>query len=208
VTLPTARDVTARSRGRTWVEGLVVAAIGLASLRGATAQELAAGMKAVGLGAAISISVSTEEGLDGVNGFQLLPHFGYVVTDLHGSDWLRGNLEVLLEPALIQLKSEKDSPTVGGLSGIARWIFMGGDRVRPYLEAGAGILVGDMDLVQTDCSVNFLLQGGPGLLFYLSETTSLTVGYRFQHISNAGACDANVGINSSAVYLGVTHFFR
>jgi lipid A 3-O-deacylase len=190
------------------VVGLAVAAIGVASLRGATAQELAAGMKAVGLGAAISISVSTEEGLDSVNGFQLLPHFGYVVTDPHGSDWLRGNLEMLLEPALIQLKSDKDSPTVGGFSTIARWIFMGGDRVRPYLEAGAGILVGDMDLVQTDCSVNFLLQGGPGALFYVSETTSLTVGYRFQHISNAGACDTNVGINSSAVYLGVTHFFR
>ena len=42
MTRPTARDGTARSRGRTWVEGLVVAAIGLASLRGATAQELAA----------------------------------------------------------------------------------------------------------------------------------------------------------------------
>jgi Lipid A 3-O-deacylase (PagL) len=36
----------------------------------------------------------------------------------------------------------------------------------------------------------------------------LTVGYRFQHISNGGACQFNVGINSSALYVGVSRLFR
>jgi hypothetical protein len=115
---------------------------------------------------------------------------------------------VLLEPALIHLDSDTGSPTVAGFSAIARWVFMGGSRLRPYVETGAGVLFGKMDLQQTDCSVNFLLQAGPGVLVSLTDTTSLTVGYRFQHISNAGACQPNIGINSSAVYLGVSHFFR
>ena len=71
-----------------------------------------------------------------------------------------------------------------------------------------GVLLGETDLSQTDCRENFLLQGGPGLLVVLSDTTALTVGYRLQHISNAGVCQFNVGINSSALYLGVSYLFR
>jgi len=56
--------------------------------------------------------------------------------------------------------------------------------------------------------VNFLLQAGPGLLVFLSDTTTLTVAYRLQHISNGGVCSFNVGINSSTLYLGVSYLFR
>jgi hypothetical protein len=36
----------------------------------------------------------------------------------------------------------------------------------------------------------------------------VAVGYRFQHISNAGSCAINPGINSSALYLSVNYLFR
>jgi hypothetical protein len=71
-----------------------------------------------------------------------------------------------------------------------------------------GMLLGETNLPQTHCDVNFLLQGGPGLLVVLSDTTTLALGYRFQHISNARACTINPGINSSALYLGVNYLFR
>jgi hypothetical protein len=174
----------------------------------ASAQDpIARGMKEVGLGGAISISHGTEDDFNTVTGFQLLPHVGYVATDAMGSGWVRGNLELLLEPSLLHLDTEVGSSTVVGLSMLGRWI-LGGSRVRPYLDVGVGMLVGETNLPQTDCDVNFLLQGGPGLLFVVSNTTTLAVGYRFQHISNAGTCAINPGINSSALYLSVNYLFR
>lgn len=169
---------------------------------------IAAGLKDVGLGGALSISHGTRDGFDTVTGLQLMPHVGYVVTDAAGPGWLRGNLQALLEPTLMHLDSEVGASTVVGLSTLARWIFVGRGRVRPYVEAGAGVLLGETRLQQTDCDVNFLLQGGPGLLVVLSESTTLTIAYRFQHISNAALCAFNPGINSSALYLGVNYLFR
>jgi hypothetical protein len=168
---------------------------------------IARGAKEVGLGGAISLSHGTDNDFDTVTGLQLLPHVGYVATDPMGPGWVRGNLELLLEPAVLHLDTEVGASTVLGLSALGRWI-LGGTRVRPYFDVGAGVLVGETNLPQTDCGVNFLIQGGPGVLVVLSESTTLAVGYRFQHISNAGACTINPGINSSALYLSVNYLFR
>jgi hypothetical protein len=170
--------------------------------------EFVAGAKTLGLGAALSISHGTDYGLATVGGYYLLPHVGYVVTDAHGPDWVRGNFQMLAEPALVRLEGDDGSANFVGGSAIARWAFVGTGRYRPYLEGGVGVLLGESRLPQTDCSVNFLLQAGPGVLVFLSDTTVLTVGYRFQHISNGGACQFNTGINSSAIYLGVSRLFR
>jgi opacity protein-like surface antigen len=190
------------------VAGLLATLLAVGLLGAARASEpLAAGTKELGLGGAVSISHGAKDDFDTVAGLQLLPHVGYVVSDAMGPDWLRGSLEVLLEPSLIHLESDPGSATVVGVSALGRWIFSG-TRLRPYLDAGVGVLLGETHLPQTDCPVNFLLQGGPGLLFVVSETTTLAVGYRYQHISNATACTLNPGINSSALYLGVNYLFR
>jgi lipid A 3-O-deacylase len=201
--------VTARNEGRSWVTGLLAVALALGPAAAAWAQEpLAAGTKDLGLGGAISISHDTRDNLETVTAFQLLPHVGYVVSDAMGPGWLRGNLELLLEPTLMRLETDTASATVVGASALARWIFTGTQRLRPYLEAGAGVLPGEINLRQANCEVNFLVQGGPGLLVLLSDRTAVTVGYRFQHISNGDTCSANIGINSSAFYLGVSYLFR
>ena len=165
------------------------------------------GTKEVGLGGAVSLSHGTDNDFDTVTGLQLLPHVGYVATDPMGPGWVRGNLELLLEPALLHLDTEVGTSTVVGLSALGRWI-LGGTRFRPYFDVGAGVLLGETNLPQTDCDVNFLIQGGPGVLVVLSSSTTLAVGYRFQHISNAGACTINPGINSSALYLSVNYLFQ
>lgn len=197
-------------RGRIRVAGLLAAAMALAPMTGAQAQEelVVGGRTDVGLAGGLSISHDTSHHLGTVTGFELLPHVGYVLADAMGPGWLRGNLEVLLEPTLVYFDAKDGSATVGGASANVRWIFSGGGRFRPYLEAGAGVLLGEMRFRQTDCDVNYLLQGGPGLLVTLSERTALTVGYRFQHVSNADSCHFNVGINSSAFVVGVSYFFH
>jgi hypothetical protein len=170
------------------------------------ADPLEAGAMLLGLGGAVSVSHGVE-GLDTVTGLQLLPHVGYVAVDRAGPEPVRGALELMLEPTLMDLRSERDVATSVGVSALGRWV-IGESRVRPYLEAGLGMLFGAGPRQHSDCSVNFLLQTGPGLLVVLSERTVLAAGYRFQHISNASACDLNVGLNSSAVYLGVSYRFR
>jgi hypothetical protein len=61
---------------------------------------------------------------------------------------VRGNLEVLVEPTLIYLDAST-SATVVGVAILPRWVFAASPRVRPYLEAGAGIVGGRIDLRQT-----------------------------------------------------------
>ena len=187
---------------------MLVVLVLLGAATSARAQDpITRGTMEVGLGGAVSISHGTDDHVDTVTGLQLLPHLGYVATDAAGSGWVRGHLELLMEPALLHLDTGAGSSTVLGLSVVGRWI-LGGSRVRPYLDAGVGTLLGETNLPQTDCDVNFLLQGGPGVLVVLSGSTTLAVGYRFQHISNAGACTINPGINSSALYLSVNYLFR
>jgi opacity protein-like surface antigen len=194
---------------RTWLTGWLGVAVLLAPAGYAWADpELVAGTKDVGIGGAVSISHKTDQRLETVTGYQLLPHVGYFLTDPIGPGLLRGNLEALLEPEFIRLESDSGSASVVGASALARWVFSGVGRFRPYFEAGAGVLFGEMKFRQTNCSVNFLLELGPGVLVSLTDSTMLTAGYRFQHISNAGACEENIGINSSAFYLGVSYVFR
>jgi hypothetical protein len=64
------------------------------------------------------------------------------------------------------------------------------------------------DEIAATCDVNFILEGGPGLLIFLSDRTALTVGYRYHHVSNGSKCTPNLGLNSSLFILGLTHFFR
>ncbi len=201
--------MTRRSRRHpAWVGCLLAAAVAGPGPAWA-GDPISAGATLVGVGGAVSVSHAAKDGLDTIASLQLLPHIEWIVTDPAGPGWLRGNLAVLLEPTLLHLDGDSGSGTVVGASALARWIVAGTEsRVRPYVEVGAGILAGETSLPQTDCSVNFLLQAGPGVLVALSDTTTLAVGYRFQHISNASLCNINTGINSSALYLGVSRRFR
>ena len=145
--------------------------------------------------------------VESVDTFQLLPHLGVFLSDEHGPPGLRGNFELIAEPSLVHFDSRSSSDTVGGLSALGRWVFATDWIVRPYVEAGLGILAGKVNLRQTDCDLNYVIEGGPGLLVLASERVAVTAGYRFQHISNGGGCDKNLGLNSSLFTVGVTYFF-
>jgi lipid A 3-O-deacylase len=147
------------------------------------------------------------ENVERVDGFQLLPHFGVFLTDEHGLGWVRGNFELVAEPTLVYLTSTSESATAVGLSALGRWVFGAGWVVRPYIEFGLGILAGQLDFRQTNCDVNLIIEGGPGLSWFVSDRVAITAGYRFQHISDASRCDQNLGINSSLFMLGLSYFF-
>jgi opacity protein-like surface antigen len=180
----------------------------VAAARPAPGQErLRAGMKDLGIAGGYSISHRTHAGGDDVDGWHVLPHLGFVLTDEQGPGWWRGNFELLAEPMLVHFRSDRDSGTAGGLAALGRWVFATPGVVRPYLEAGVGLLGGQLNFRQTNCDVNYLFEVGPGALWFVSDTTAVTLGYRFQHVSNGDACDKNLGLNSSVFILGISHFF-
>lgn len=193
-----------------WVIGMLMGMQALGGDGEAVAEErLRAGTKELSLAGGFSISHNIQdarESLESVKGYHLIPHLGFVLTDEVGSGWARGNFELLLEPTLVRLDARK-SATVGGLAALGRWVFARGGPVRPYLEGGVGVVGGRTELHQTTCDVNFVLGGGPGVLLFMSERAALTIGYRFQHISNGGKCTPNLGVNSSVVIVGVSYFF-
>jgi hypothetical protein len=184
---------------------LLVALLGVSVLSGisASAQTIGAGTWEWTIATAGGATLPKDD-RETVTSFQLLPHVGYFATNEVGKDAVRGNLEILVEPTLIHLDAEK-SATVAGVSILPRWLFAASPRVRPYLEAGAGILVGEIDLRQTNCDVNFLLAGGAGAMVFLTERVALTFGARVQHISNADRCSQNEGLNSIIGLVGFSY---
>src|SRR5262245_55244949 len=125
--------MTMRLGIRTWLTGSLAVAVSLAPAGSAWADpELVAGPKDGGIGGAFSISHTTDQRLETVTGYQVLPHVGYFLTDAIGPSLLRGNFEALLEPTFIRLESDSGSASVGGASALGRWVFSGFGRFRPY----------------------------------------------------------------------------
>jgi opacity protein-like surface antigen len=180
----------------------------LAPRPAASQEQLRSGTVDVGLGVGASVSHDlTGADRGSISGLHLLAHLGYVATDERGPGILRGNLELLLEPTLIHLSRDDQSSTIGGVAALVRWIFTGSGRIRPYIEAGGGVLGGRTHFRETRCDRNFVAEGGPGVLVFVSDRVALSVGYRFQHISDADTCSENLGINSSVVVGGLTYLF-
>jgi lipid A 3-O-deacylase len=192
--------------GRCLVAGLV--AVAALSATPARAQSIPAGTLewtlAVGGGASLP---KDDLHLETVTSLELLPHLGYFVTGEVGEGWLRGNFEILVEPTLIYLDAS-NSATVLGVAILPRWVFAASPRIHPYLEAGGGILAGQVDLRQTNCDVNFILEAGAGAMIFLAERVALTLGARFHHISNADRCSENEGLNSLIGIVGISYFLR
>lgn len=197
-----------RVSGRTggWLVGAVLGVLAIGAAAGAE-EGLRAGMVELTFAGGLSVShnLTLAEHLERVHGYHVLPHLGLVLTDEVGRGLWRGNLELLVEPTLFRIDASR--PTiVYGADVLGRWIFAPSSRIRPYLELGGGVVRGPVRLHHTSCDVNFIIEGGPGVMLFVSHNAAITLGYRLQHISNGGLCTPNLGINSSLFTLGVTYF--
>jgi hypothetical protein len=166
--------------------------------------------KDVTLSGGYAVSTSLYGSIEGVTGFQLLPHVGLFVTEEWGPgwapDWLRGTLEVIAEPQWVH-EDTRESDNHAGLALGARWVFAAAGRWRGYVEGGVGMLAGESGIPQTSCDVLFVLQAGAGAIYFVTERQAITFGYRLHHISNGGLCAGNLGLNSSVFTFGLSTFF-
>jgi len=143
-------------------------------------------------------------GLDFVNfGVRL----GLIPFGIAGPGILQGALEVGLEPIYQRYVSPVNA-FYAGLAAVTRYHFTSLGRFVPYVELAGAAGGTDLRVAEQQTSFGFLLFGGAGLSYFVTDRTSLYAGYRFQHVSNAYTSSPNVGINSSTGVVGVSYFFE
>lgn len=87
-----------------------------------------------------------------------------------------------------------------------RWNFppIGDGAARVFGEVSGSLLFTTAPVPVRTTTFNFMDQAGFGVRFEESRGRAWLVGYRFQHISNAGRVKPNPGANFNFVYLGLS----
>jgi len=146
--------------------------------------------------------------LGDVRPVEIIPRFGVGVTDPVGGDaWYRGNVEILLEGALL-FNTEPKFGFAGGVGSTLRYNFLPWRRVVPFVDANFGVLGLDFDLSRQSDGFNFNVGAGSGLHWLVGERTTIMTEVRWQHISNGNTQKPNDGINTVLFLVGFTRFFR
>jgi lipid A 3-O-deacylase len=149
-------------------------------------------------------NVDTITGLDFFNaGLRI----GFFPWGIRGPGPLAGALEIGLEPLYQQFFDPVDA-YFAGLAAVTRYHFTSLGRFVPYLEIAGSAGYTDLRVQEQDTNFVFLLFGGVGASFFITERTAVYAGYRYQHISNAGTDSPNHGIDSHTGVLGLSVFFR
>jgi lipid A 3-O-deacylase len=162
----------------------------------------------VGHGLALPIGGTDSPEMEDIQFVYATPRWGIGITDpLGGRSWYRGNFELVLEGTFLYMFEPK-SGIAGGIAPGLRYNFLTNTRLIPFLHAGVGFIALNADLSRQSDGLNFILQSGLGLHYFISQSTALTGEWRFHHISNASIHDRNAGINSSLFMLGLTFFLR
>jgi lipid A 3-O-deacylase len=161
-----------------------------------------AGSYAIGFGAFGS------EGTDAadVEFAGLLPNWGIGISDALGDSFYRGSFSFHIEPQMLWNHEPQNGDAYGG-GILIRYNLLTQRRFVPFIEGGTGFMSVDFDLFNQRDGFNFLLQGGVGAHFFLTDRAALLAGWRYHHMSNAGTRHPNVGINSNLFQFGATYYF-
>ena len=136
---------------------------------------------------------------------------GYMVNNVYGSGFFRGNDEVMIEgigaPVFVG-----PGTGLGGLSLLYRRNFLApNNRLVPYLTAGVGGIYTDAYHVKPQRALGspgeFDLQGAVGLRFRVSTKITLDTEFSYRHLSNAGLAERNYGTNAIGGMVGLSYGF-
>ena len=124
-----------------------------------------------------------------------------------GPGLLHGAFEAGLEP-FYQRYTDPHSAFWAGLIAVFRYHFLSLGRFVPYVEAGGGPGGTNLNVVEIDSDFSFVLWGGVGASVFLTSTTAVYAGYRYEHISNGHTATPNRGVESHVAVLGMSYYFR
>lgn len=119
----------------------------------------------------------------------------------------RGSLELLLDVTPFFQVRQPDVVRGWSVAPLfVRWNFpaIGDGAARVFGEVSGSLLFTSAPVPVRTTTFNFMDQAGFGVRFEESRTRAWLVGYRFQHISNAGRVKPNPGANFNFVYLGLS----
>jgi opacity protein-like surface antigen len=132
---------------------------------------------------------------------------GYMVSDVHSHNFLRGNFELTGELFGGAIFRDHGNYVSGCTVWFRRNFVRDGWRLVPYAQIGVGLTFTDADRILLGQTFNFNLDAGIGTRYFISRNVSINVEYRYQHISNANQARHNLGINGQGGILGVSFFF-
>ena len=136
---------------------------------------------------------------------------GYMVNNVYGSGFLRGNDEVMLEGIGAPIFSGPGSG-LGGLSLLYRRNFLAPNtKIVPYVTFGAGGVYNDVYHEHPQRIIGaageFDLQAAAGLRFRVSTKLTLDTEFSYRHISNADFANRNYGTNGLGGMVGLSYGF-
>jgi lipid A 3-O-deacylase len=139
-------------------------------------------------------------------GTAIMPSWSMTVTDPIGSNWYRGQVSFGAE----LLAFGTSEPVTGygvGITPKLHYSFISFDRLRPYIEGGAGPLWTDLggQVPEQPGQFNFVVWGGAGAAWMLTPQWAVNAGYRFVHISNGGTSTPNSGLNFGLPFVGLSY---
>ena len=116
-----------------------------------------------------------------------MPTWLMTITDPVGNGWYRGQVSIGTEVVYIQFNEPVLTHGIGFTPKI-KYTFVALDNIRPYVEFAGGPFWTDLagEAPEESVEFNFVLSAGFGVSWFITPQTALNVGYRFQHISNAG----------------------
>jgi opacity protein-like surface antigen len=135
------------------------------------------------------------------------PRVSYLFFSPFGSGWLRSAVEPGLEGWFQSYLSPKGA-TAQGLKAVMRYHLIGFGPLVPYLDLAAGAGATNLSVSEIDSRLNFVLEAGAGLSYFVTDTIAVNAGYRFQHISNGNTSRPNRGFNSDTGMVGVSFHFK
>ena len=138
----------------------------------------------------------------------VLPRIGVVANDEFKAGLLSGNVEFAVEPFIARFIKPFAAEAIGG-TALVTYNFVSFGRWVPFWDAGAGLLWTNLAprIPEQSTTVNFVLETGPGVHFFITSSLTIRTGVRFYHISNAGTGDRNTGLNGVLGTVGLSWLF-
>ena len=139
--------------------------------------------------------------------FNMGLRYGWILTDLHGPSFLKGNFEYAIDAVPMVLVFQPANTAYGiGLNPLAlKWNFARRGSWVPYFELGGGMLFTTHDVPTGVSSINFTPGAALGV-HHLGNRINWNLEARYLHISDAGLTRVNPGLNTVQVRFGLGRF--
>lgn len=133
--------------------------------------------------------------------------WGKVLTDeIAAGHWYGGNLEFWAE-LFGGAQYHPEWRYLVGITPFFRWNFITDGRFIPFIDAGIGPTLTDIEKPDLCGKFQFNIRGGGGVHYYMTKNRALTLQAQYIHLSNGSTREPNNGINSLQFELGINGFF-